>query len=284
MKLYVRSSTNSTAQLASVFAQDLGNLFKSNLSKFDLRISSKYHIYDDTSFDITCILKYSDGTYDSLSVEYDTNENSFLFYNVLSDYSSANYRVSERLDQIDFSGPIPRNCPDVSHLPFKWNNIRSYVSNRIDLVNRYTPKTRSRSNLSNSNLLRMLDQYGISTSPKSQYTIEYYVMDHVQGKIHKYTTSFSADGDWLACFGLLLKSAPTAKNLSNYFGSNYLDEIENIAMDYPTTQSLLSGPASEWANPDEYEWVETFTNVSNNTVLYSVDTDWDELQEEFEID
>ena len=258
---------------------DLLNLFKQHVSKIsdEVRFESSIHVVEqhDTGYKdwrIELIILYpgverwdnNRQASDSIWVYYDPRKDSIYMYHT-------------NLDDVHFGSTIPnfkqvQNCKAVEDLPLDWTIIERNIRNRLQIVEDYEAK---RSALSNVNptqeLKRVLEAHGISTTPRGKYELVWHDSGSRGGYGTPHTTTYTANGDWLACFGMKYRGSPTVRKLLDDYGYDLIETIEEYASEYPTVDELLDGVGLEWASPDEYSWVESLTNLTTGEILYKVD-------------
>lgn len=258
---------------------ELLNLFKQHVSKISDKIEFKSSIHTAHQYDTGYIdwrielhilypgVERWDNrrqASDSIWVYYDPREDSIYMYHT-------------NLDDVHFGSTIPnfkqvQNCKTVKDLSLDWAIIERNIRNRLQTIEDYEAK---RSALSNVNptqeLKRVLNEHGISTTPRSKYELVWHDSGSRGGYGTPHTTTYTANGDWLACFGMKYKGSPTAKKLLDDYGYDFIETIEEYATEYSTVDALLDGVGWEWTSPDEYSWVESLTNLTTGEVLYKVD-------------
>ena len=259
---------------AKQLESELFNLFKNHVSKIsnEITLDSSYHYTSDRDWQIELDILYpgveswdnSRQASDSIWVYYDPNTDLiYMYYTKLDDVN---------FDQTIANFKHVQDCTSISDLLLNWDIIERNIRTRFEKVKANETKKQSFSAVNPSKeLKRILDEYGIPTTPRSKYGL---ILHNAgsrggYGDIRKLT--YTANGDWLACFGMKYKGSPTVKKLVDDYGYDFIQTIEEYASNYPTVDELLDGVGWKWASPDEYTWVESLTNLTTGEVLYQVD-------------
>lgn len=273
-----RPSEGQAKQLES----ELFNLFKNHISKIsnEITLDPSYHYTTDRDWRIELDILYpgveswdkSRQASDSIWVYYDPNTDLIYMYHT-------------KIDDVNFDKAIAnfkhvQDCTSIGDLPLNWDIIERNIRTRFEKVKANETKKQAFSAVNPSKeLKRILDKYGILTTPRSKYELVWHDSGSRGGYGTPHTTTYVANGDWLACFGMKYRGSPTVRKLLDDYGYDLIETIEEYASNYPTVDELLEGVGWEWASPDEYRWVESLTNLTTGEVLYEADVDPEEVQE-----
>lgn len=162
---------------------------------------------------------------------------------------------------------------NLSSIHFHWDMIDRSIRHLIEDAEAEYARMRQ-ANLNprtiSKDLKKMLNEHGVPTSPKCHYELVWRSSESRGRRGARHTITFTADGDWLACFGMRYKGSPTARKFFDDFGYDLFEEMEDYAVRYPTVEKLLRGIGWVLAEPDEYTMVDTLTNLDTGEVIYPV--------------
>lgn len=260
---------------AEQIASDLLDLFKSHVSKISNKIELKtdVEVTTDNTWKIDLLILYPGAEWwdnsrqasDYIWVYYDQNEDSIYMYYTEIDNPSFRRGVQGKFHHV-------QNCESVYDLPLDWDIIEENIQFRFqDIEARKMKQTALPKASLMKELNKILRDHGVATTPRARYKLIWHVSDHGGEYGDRREVTYTANGDWIAAFGLRLKSAPTAKKIADDMGPDFAEIIESYASEYPTASELIDAMGWEWASPDEYTWVESLTNLTTGEVLYKAD-------------
>lgn len=206
----------------------------------------------------------SAGSCGSISIVLDTAASTIIEFSIQVSASLDYKHFPSTTDRVNVVSKRGNLGDSIQSLPWNFNAVVDALN---DLYSQASQFINTRDNYSPQTFINdLLRSYNIE-SRKCNYRIVYHLNN--QSK----TVRFNAPGDWIACFGLLVRRSPTPAALYKRFGDSFEEDMEYYAEQFPTAQDLLAdnGPAQEWAFPDEYSWVERFENLTTGEIFIDID-------------
>lgn len=262
---------------AEQIASDLIDLFKPHVSKVSDKFELKTSVHGTTDETWRVIL---DILYPGVSPWDDTQQASIFIWVYYNQNEDSIYSYYTELDTPLRNGTRDKfrhvDCKSVYDLPLDWDVVEDNIEYRFQQFEDYNAMRKAGPTRA---LNRLLKEHGISTSPRSKYELVWHTSGSRGGYGASRETTFTANGDWLACFGMHFKGAPTGQKFLNEYGPDLIEVMTAYASEYPTVDELLEGAGAELAASNEYTWVESLTNLTTGEVLYKADVNLEEAEE-----